>query len=798
MSQQSNMKVRLAALRARRQSGAGTYSGMLGAEYSTPLRGGLGRRVTIEPIIFGDEIALVQDASALCLGKIGSGGGVCLRRDIICDIETHSRKKGSLPNGKSLIQLKGDEKGYENVVLAVNDLEKTLIDDLLNRHEVNWPAEFSKIKSNDTKSVEELEVVEDVLNTARKHRTFSSPAKIKVNEAILDKIALLDTSQNIIMEMLELNFNELGEGTEKDFSFEKDAYVRTCTELHDKVEALAENSKCLNDVITNLQPFLQSHTKPMEHLLSGLRTEMASLHSQMGNKDLEKRSIPPCLWNAVEAGFESIGELEEKIEKVNILAAEAHEVAGCLLDEEELNLDKSKSDVKMSGDAYLSSLSGPTMINGNLKRPPPSKDDAGRNRNGSGGGSAGGIDPGHGEGCDDNDILCGRCMVKFHEMDSKLTATNIIVSNIEDSKSGNVDAALMVKNKVYRGRSDVAAELDTWFPPSAGKRIDAGLFPTPHLILNLMHADTCSKKAPKIPLDQKDLIKLEIRRSDADAFYALQSDKPEFMITNELCPNFSYKAVKSQRDAAAIRFLPSHEDFGNGLDSDSLHFKFKSSLEHIKGERERYIESRLGDHPDHRVLSIAKQMLDDSCKFISQMLSFMDEIYAACFDSFGATSEAWDLVCHCIEEVFTKELKPCLKHCVAQDLVDVKDALIGVVHTAFSLNCKVRELTSVGLKNHHSTTTSHVRFVMKMAKTSRKADTKSKCSSERSATETKLMSTVAGLEKENSDLKTHVKRVESRLDSFKAQIKTYLGVNEDELSKPKKKGAGGKGSENKE
>ena len=63
----------------------------------------------------------------------------------------------------------------------------------------------------------------------------------------------------------------------------------------------------------------------------------------------------------------------------------------------------------MSGDAYLSSLSGPTMINGNLKRPPPSKDDAGRNRNGSGGGSAGGIDPGHGEGCDDNDILCGQC-----------------------------------------------------------------------------------------------------------------------------------------------------------------------------------------------------------------------------------------------------------------------------------------------------------------------------------------------------------------------------------------------------
>jgi hypothetical protein len=34
----------------------------------------------------------------------------------------------------------------------------------------------------------------------------------------------------------------------------------------------------------------------------------------------------------------------------------------------------------------------------------------------------------------------------------------------------------------------------------------------------------------------------------------------------------------------------------------------------------------------------------------------------------------------------------------------------------------VRELILIGLKNHHSTTTSHVHFVMKMAKTSRKSE----------------------------------------------------------------------------
>ena len=345
----------------------------------------------------------------------------------------------------------------------------------------------------------------------------------------------------------------------------------------------------------------------------------------------------------------------------------------------------------------------------------------------------------------------------------------------------------MVKDRIYRGRGDIAAELDNWFPEAQAKRIDAGLFPTPNLILNLMHADICSKKAPKIPLDQKDLIKLEIRRSDADAFYALQSDKPEFMVTTEVCPNFNYKASKSQRDSATIRFLPSHEDFGNGLDSDSLHFKFKTSLEHVKAERDRYIESVLMDHPDHRVLSISKQLLHDSCKFVSQMLGFMDETYASCFDSFGATTEAWELVSHCIEEIFSKELKPCLKYCVAQDLVDVRDALIGVVHASFSLNCKVRELTSIGLKNHHSTTTSHVHFVMKMAKSSRKSESKTKLvtSDKPGADVTKLQTSITALQKENKDLKLHLKRLESRLDSHLDNKSIHTATDSPTKSKKK-------------
>ena len=87
------------------------------------------------------------------------------------------------------------------------------------------------------------------------------------------------------------------------------------------------------------------------------------------------------------------------------------------------------------------------------------------------------------------------------------------------------------------------------------------------------------------------------------------------------------------------------------------------------------------------------------------------------------------------------------------------------------MNCKIRELNRVGLKNHHSTTTSHVRFVMKMAKLSRKSDAglKPKSGTEKSASEVKMQSAITSLQKENKELKTYLQRLESKLDSVIAK-----------------------------
>ena len=311
---------------------------------------------------------------------------------------------------------------------------------------------------------------------------------------------------------------------------------------------LIENKKCAADVILDLQPFVESHTKPIEQLVSGLRIKIASIQAQLGDKDLSRKDTPPVLWNAVEAGFDSFLDLDTKLSDIDIVANEAHEVAGELLSGVEVNASKNQVQFEnpppeIDKEIFLNNLSGPHIINGQLYHPPNTNktkfgdatnysngNDFNSNVNGAfnNGGNTpfnrdnvngfnnGNLPPdpsGDPNGnptinFNEDDLLCGRCMVRFHTLKTSLGATNVRVSNLEDTKNRNIDSAIMVKYRIYRGRGDIDAELENWFTAAQSKQIDAGLLPTPSLILNLMHADIFSKKAPEIPLGQKDLIKL--------------------------------------------------------------------------------------------------------------------------------------------------------------------------------------------------------------------------------------------------------------------------------------------------
>ena len=180
--------------------------------------------------------------------------------------------------------------------------------------------------------------------------------------------------------------------------------------------------------------------------------------------------------------------------------------------------------------------------------------------------------------------------------------------------------------------------------------------------MRLLHDPTLPTQSSTSEFTVKDLKTLEVNRPNSTAYSALQSSKPEFMKTTVACPNHAQKASKTVREASSLKFIPSIEDFRSSSDSETLHYRFKEALAHVKGAQEKYLESRLEDLSNGKVLGVAKQLLDDSCKFVVQMLDFMEELYKSCHESFGATTRAWELVCHCLEKLFTEEFKPSLKH----------------------------------------------------------------------------------------------------------------------------------------
>jgi hypothetical protein len=76
----------------------------------------------------------------------------------------------------------------------------------------------------------------------------------------------------------------------------------------------------------------------------------------------------------------------------------------------------------------------------------------------------------------------------------------------------------------------------------------------------MMYADMCSKRYATIDLQVKDLKHLEINRPGAMAYYAIQADKPDFMVVISPCPSHLVKACKAERESCILRFIPSFTD----------------------------------------------------------------------------------------------------------------------------------------------------------------------------------------------------------------------------------------------
>ena len=312
----SDLRSRLDQLKKKRSSVSRSLHGTSSLTPFSPLRGGFGRLTPIQPIVIGEEVALINECSLLCLGRIGSGSTVCLKLCELCDTESHTKKKGDLPSDACLIQLKGEDKGYDNVVLPIKHLEKDFIKELMAKVDVDWVSEFAMIKANESTNSYQMELVDETVKTARKQKNFFSPKKEKAGEEFETNLILLDTSAQLITDVLNYNVDEDGEVREKDLTFENEAYKKNGSMLHDRVDILLEHSNVVSNMLTSVQPFVESQVGPVEQLAAGLRLDMANVNARIGSRNLARKDIPPSLWNAVETGFDSVLSVENQLERI--------------------------------------------------------------------------------------------------------------------------------------------------------------------------------------------------------------------------------------------------------------------------------------------------------------------------------------------------------------------------------------------------------------------------------------------------------------------------------------------------
>ena len=785
----SSIQERIKAARLRAK-GASTSSNL----FETPTKkGGLGDEdVDISPLEAGEELYWVRDPTLLCLGRIGTDGKACLLERKSCKVASHETQKCELPAEPFLTMSKGHLKGCEKVILKTAQFDIELIQELLTKQEIDWVKEFALVRAGSKFTVAGLEDTHELLQSVSKYKSLETPNKRNAASDLASQVDVLTDMTKFIVELTGATYDDDGVRTNPPaIEFTEASYSTLIKNLLEQIELFGDFAMSTTRILGGQQDRLRVQTQPLEEMMEGLRLDLTSTKASLGDKDIQRIDVPHDAWSALEKGYEMIHSLECALIEARNIALEARENTDVILlelDSSSTNYSKS-SKIKEEKDShhndpsleFIRNLKSPTVIDGRLYHPASGGDDedekkvrffgssSDRNRenNTPFATNPGGNNPGGSGGCDNNASMCNICMNRMDRMEEMILNCLTRISNLEDAKNSNVESAILIKEQVFRGRSDICAWLDRHFPLESDKAIEGGCFPSPHYILNLVTADMCSRNYPKIPLEEKDLSRMGIKRPDATSYFALQTDKPDFMLTTSPCPSHVYKANKVDRDKAPFKFIPSYSDFGRSSDSESLHHRFKVLLHHVSQRQEKYIESRLADHGDSKVYDISKQLLADSLKFVTEMLDFMEELYSACNDSFNAPSEAWELVCHCLEELFTKEFKPSLRFCVSQDLVDARESLIGVVHTAFSLNMKVRELLATRLKNHSSTTTSHVRFVMKMAKGQKKGDDKvDNLKSEI----TKLKTENEALKKQNDESKATLKRLESRIDSH---ISTY-------------------------
>ena len=748
----------------------------------------------VVPVQKGLELVLVNDASALCRGKVGETK-MCLCLAEECEIKSHKRSRVPLSRFSSsrCLLVGGGANlscGFLTPLLDASNLEPSLISSLLGRVNEEWGQLFELVAVEGIQDLETEESVKDLSKTVRKRMLGTPNVKRQADDrAFLSCSDSVKKARHVLRDGLTAkHVNELIKAS-ADANGNPDA--DKLQEFHDAVAIRLDlsvgYSMGLERLLDLLKESLQAEIIALEDKVGGTKATTTMIEGAVGSRCKTMEGCHPTLWGSVAELSTTIQHHHDLINGIlkSLLKLKANMPRSKNVSFSPTSgiTDPMSSDGGLSADAFFDhggfntsepmdvGTNSPTIQDGFLRR---RSEGLGGGGSGGGGPSSGGSSHTGSAPSGSNTIQSGSTQSSSRAGDERMNRLEERVDLLESTQSGVTDDSVVLDgNIILRSKQDVMAMLERFLGVNC--EIPAGAFTSPHFLLNEMMT-TLGCSLPNLDEIVK-LKRLGVKAIDLRNAQALMAILPLFFTSGKLSTHI-YGSGSSGR----FRAFPNAGEWGSKTDEDKLQFKCQKALDEVCKAVEEHIRDCFRQCATLQL--IAHNQLSKSKRVVIECLEFLGDNYTRMMAAFESSSEAWDLGCFGILQLFNNEFSVPLACMKFADFSEARATLLTTVWTNLRLGAIADAFLDTGIQNHPAMSSAQVRFIIQQAKGARKSNP----AKEIEALKTQVRSLQDVVKKQEQLLDQHtgkLTQVESRADRACAALDLPL-------DKKRGKGKGGK------
>ena len=183
---------------------------------------------------------------------------------------------------------------------------------------------------------------------------------------------------------------------------------------------------------------------------------------------------------------------------------------------------------------------------------------------------------------------------------------------------------------------------------------------------------------------------------------------------------------------------------------------------------------------------IAQEQLSKCKLVVLECLEFLGDNYAQMMDAFDSASDAWDLGCFGITQLFLKDFSVPLACMKFVDFSVARLTLVTALWTNLRIGVIADAFNETGIQNHLATSAAQVRFIIQQAKWAKKSGSADKIKSLKAQVKS-LHEVVRKLEAQLDRHSGKLVQIESRADLACAALEMHL---DSKKQRGKKKKAG--------